>query len=527
MLFEQASSRGHAQQTSNGILRFPFTIRNQFVTALSTLNGAKALRQEFLEYQRSFFKKIAANAEPKGYVFGDKNDRAKTFHFIEMLQRQQIVVNELKDGYKDSMFEKGTGYAVSLNQPMQLLIKAIFDKQLVYKDSLFYDITSWTMPLAFGLPYKETDNGNTGIYGKQLSPISFPMGEIIGGKTEYAYVFEWDELYAPRALYAFQQAGLITKVATNIFYMPMGSSSKQFGYGTITVPVKLQNISGEKLYTTVKEIAEKNAIKVYAVQSGNVLSGSDLGSSKFVSLTQPKIAMLVGPGVNATDAGELWHLLDQRVDIPATHLEITMFNRADISAYNTIVMVGGTYTELNKEKLKAWVQAGGNLILLEEAITWAAQNGISTVTFKRPKSPTDSTQRLPYTDREQIEGAQQMSGAIFGANVDLTHPLAYGYNQNVVSMFKANRVYMEKSKSPYATPFYYTDKPLQSGWMSRENAGAIKNSAAVIVQGLGSGRLIHIADNPNFRAFWLGGTKLMMNAIFFGRIIETGAARGE
>jgi len=215
------------------------------------------------------------------------------------------------------------------------------------------------------------------------------------------------------------------------------------------------------------------------------------------------------------------------VDIPATHLEITMFNRADISAYNTIVMVGGTYTELNKEKLKAWVQAGGNLILLEEAITWAAQNGISTVTFKRPKSPTDSTQRLPYTDREQIEGAQQMSGAIFGANVDLTHPLAYGYNQNVVSMFKANRVYMEKSKSPYATPFYYTDKPLQSGWMSRENAGAIKNSAAVIVQGLGSGRLIHIADNPNFRAFWLGGTKLMMNAIFFGRIIETGAARGE
>ena len=527
VLFEQASSRGHAQQTANGILRFPFTIRNQFVTAMSTLKGALVLRKEFLEYQRDFFKKIAATNDPKGYVFGDKNDRAKTFHFIEMLQRQQIVVNELKDGYKDSMFEKGSAYAVSLNQPMQLVIKAIFDKQLVYKDSLFYDITSWTMPLAFGLPYKEIDNGGAAIYGKQLAPVSFPKGEISGGKSEYAYLFEWSELYAPKLLYALQEAGLITKVATNNFEMPIAGGSKQFAYGTIQVPVKMQGISSEKVYSTVKDIAEKNGIKVYAVQTGNVLSGSDLGSSKFVSLGKPKIAMMVGPGVNATDAGELWHLLDQRMDIPATHLEITMFNRADLSDYNTIVMVGGSYADLNKEKLKAWVQAGGNLVLTEEAISWAAQNGIGNVTFKKIKSPVDSTQRLAYTDREQVDGAQQMSGAIFGANVDLTHPLAYGYTQKTVSMFKANRVYMEKSKNPYATPFYYTDKPLQSGWISKENADAIKNSAAVVVNAVGSGKVINIADDPNFRAFWLGGSKLMMNAIFFGKVIDAGSARGE
>ncbi len=49
-----------------------------------------------------------------------------------------------------------------------------------------------------------------------------------------------------------------------------------------------------------------------------------------------------------------------------------------------------------------------------------------------------------------------------------------------MSLFKANRVFMEKSKSPHATPFYYGSKPLQSGWVSRENADAIKNSAAVI-----------------------------------------------
>lgn len=525
VLFEQASSRGHAQQTVNGILRFPFTIRNQFVTAMSTLTGALALRKEFLEYQRDFFKKIAATNDPKGYVFGDKYDRAKTFHFLEMLQRQHIVVHELKDGYKDSLFEKGTAYAVSLNQPQQLVIKTIFDKQLVYKDSIFYDITSWTMPLAFGLPYRETENAS--IYGKELAPVSFPKGSVGGGKSEYAYLLEWDELYAPAALYALQDAGIITKVATNPFNMNMDGRPKLFSYGTIQIPVKMQSISSSELYTKLQGLAEKYGVKIHALKTGNVLSGSDLGSSKFISLNQPKIAMLVGQGVSATDAGEIWYLLDQRMNIPSTHLEISMFNRADISVYNTIIIVGGTYGELKKEKLKSWVEAGGTLILEEEAVTWASQNGISKVILKKAKSPTDSTSMLAYTGQEQVDGAQQMSGAIFGATADLTHPLAYGYHQQTVSMFKANRVYMEKSKNPYATPFYYTDKPLQSGWTSRENADAIKNSASVVVNTVGEGRVINFGDNISFRAFWLGGVKLMINAIFFGKIINDGSARTE
>ena len=134
-------------------------------------------------------------------------------------------------------------------------------------------------------------------------------------------------------------------------------------------------------------------------------------------------------------------------------------------------------------------------------------------------------ERVTYVDKEQIDGAQQIAGAIFGADVDLTHPLAYGYNQKTVSLFKANKVFMEKSKNAYATPFYYGNKPLQSGWVSKQNEDAIKNSAAVIVNTIGNGRIINIADDPNFRAFWLGGTKLFMNAIFFGRNIDAASGR--
>ena len=158
-------------------------------------------------------------------------------------------------------------------------------------------------------------------------------------------------------------------------------------------------------------------------------------------------------------------------------------------------------------------------------MSWASQNGITDFKLKRVKSPTDSTQKLSYTQREQVDGAQQMNGVILGAEADLSHPLAYGYTQKTISLFKANKVYLEKSKNPYASPFYYGAKPLQSGWMSKENQDAVKNSAAVIVSVVGSGRVINIADNPNFRAFWLGGSKLFMNAIFFGRNVDAASAR--
>ena len=526
ILFEQASSRGHLQQTSNGLLSFPFTIRNQFVTALSTLEGAKALRREFLEYQRDFFKQASNRASSypiKAYVFGDKNDKAKTFEFATMLKRHQIEINELPDGWNDKDFEKSSSFIVSLNQPQHSLIRGIFDKTLDYKDSLFYDITAWTMPLAFGLPYKEIISNNS--LGAKVESLNFPKGEVIGGRSNYAYLLEWDELYAPAAVNEMMSAGLLVKVATNTFEMPVAGINKKFDYGTILIPVNQQKDNAEAIGIKLSAVAEKYRLKIYAVTTGNVNTGSDLGSARFAIITKPSIAMIVGPGVNATDAGEVWHLLDQRMNMPATHLEQSVFNRIDPAQYNTLIMVGGNYTEINKDKLKTWVQAGGTLILTEEAVSWAAQNGITDVKFKKAKSATDSTQKLVYVDRPEIDGAQQIYGAIFGADVDLTHPLAYGYNQKTVSLFKANKVFMEKSKNAFATPFYYGNKPLQSGWVSQQNLDAIKNSAAVIVNTVGNGRVINIADNPNFRAFWLGGTKLFMNAIFFGRIIDAASGR--
>jgi hypothetical protein len=525
ILFEQASSRGHAQQTANGLLTFPFTIRNQFTTELSTLAAVRKLRKELLTYQHDFFKEALTTVNAESYVYGDAKDKKKAQLFTQMLLRNDIDVYETTLDIKnaDGSFATGSSYMVPLQQKQAALVKAVFEKTLDYKDSLFYDITAWTMPLGYGLPFTKTITPK----GNIVKTIESPQPVALDLTNAYAFIMEWDNYYAPAALYKLLDEGVVLKVASNYFELPTTAGIKKFMPGSIIMPLQLQTISIEKLRTALQNAVAITGNKIHTATTGFSVSGSDLGSNKMASLTKPACALIVGNGVNPTDAGEVWQLFDQQMNIPLTHLEQTVFNRVDVSKYNCMIMVGGSYADINKEKLKAWVQNGGVLICTEEAVSWSAQNGISTIKFKKQTAVVDSSKRLAYNTRDEIAGAQQLSGAIFGADADLSHPLAYGYNNKLVSFFKANKVFMEKSKNPFATPFYYGAAPLQSGWLSMQNKEMVKNSAAVIVNAVGNGRVINIDNNPCFRGFWLGGNKLLLNAVFFGKLIDAASAREE
>ncbi|MFT5079085.1 MAG: hypothetical protein ACI917_001605, partial [Patiriisocius sp.] len=161
ILFEQASSRGHAQETDNGILTFPFTIRNQFTAALSTLEAAQNMRTEILDYQRQFFKEARNEGKSSAIVFGDEKDANKAYHLAEILKRHKITVHELKGDatIEGKKYRKGAAYVVPKNQKQIRLINAMFEKRTKFKDSLFYDISAWSFPLAFNVDY--TENGAT------------------------------------------------------------------------------------------------------------------------------------------------------------------------------------------------------------------------------------------------------------------------------------------------------------------------------------------------------------------------------
>ena len=228
ILFEQASSRGHVQQTANGLLTFPFTIRNQFVTALSTLEGAKSLRREFLQWQRDFYKGAmteAATAPVKAYVFGDNDDQVRTETFVTMLRRHQIEVYGLGRNaeYEGYNYKKGASFVVPTSQPQYRLIRAIFEKTFEYRDSLFYDITSWTLPLAFGLPHAALKPAQftNDILGERITG-SVQSTSVVFEKSNYGYLLDWSNFNSPTVLYQLLSAGVAAKVATVPFEMPIG-----------------------------------------------------------------------------------------------------------------------------------------------------------------------------------------------------------------------------------------------------------------------------------------------------------------
>jgi hypothetical protein len=246
---------------------------------------------------------------------------------------------------------------------------------------------------------------------------------------------------------------------------------------------------------------------------------------------KPDIAMIIGDGVNANDAGELWHLLDYRMHMPVSVVPMEVLNRTNLNKYNTIVFPPGSYTgitESTKEKLKAWVQNGGVVIGFENALTWLQTTGLGKFEFKKDE-PSDKDKKEPapraYADIDQYRGAQESPGAIFEARADLTHPLLYGFTNSKISVFKSNNLFMDKSKNPYANPLTYSAAPLISGYISKQNYEKMKSTSVAGVTTLGRGRVIGFVENVSFRAFWLGTNKLFTNAIFYGPIISNASGR--
>lgn len=528
ILFEQASSRGHAQETDNGLLTFPFTIRNQFVTSLSTLEAARALRKEMLAFQRDFYKDVAKESEAfpvKAYVFGDEKDKSRTNMFIEMLQRHQVKVYSLKtDVTADGKnFKAGQAYVIPTAQQQFKIIKTVFEKTFEYKDSLFYDVTAWTMSLAFGLPNAEIKTPATNLLGDELTATPVAEGKLIGGVSSNAYIFRWDDYYAPKLLYRLQSRGLITKVATQKFGAGINGKQEAFGYGSIVIPVKIQNRSEAEIFQLLNDAIKGTGVDVYSTGSSLSVGGVDLGSNSMANIRAPRVMMFGGTGTSATDVGEIWHLMDQRFGIPVSIVDVDRFNAINTARYNVIIMPSGSYSNLDKnaqDKLRTWIAGGGTLIATEDATNWLARNGMTKVIFRDAADKKDTTAMLPYYLRSDEQRAKDMAGSLFEAKLDPTHPLCYGYGQNTVSIFKSNTLFMDQNNDPYDSPVMYTDNPLQSGYLYRGYRDKVKNSAVVNIDQLGRGRVISMVDNLNFRAFWLGTSKIFLNAVVFGEIIR-------
>jgi hypothetical protein len=527
ILFEQASSRGHAQRTTNGVLTFPFTIRNQLTTSFSTIEAAQALRVELLNYQRDFYKAAAIDAakdKVKAYVFGEKYDQTRLGQFVEMLRRNRIHVYEL--GQNMPNFEKGSAYIVPLEQSQYRLIKANFEKYTegFFKDSLFYDISTWTLPLAFNLNMMTIENTlSKDILGKEVMESVLPIGEIMGGsKSNIGYVFEWNDYLAPHLLNALMSENLMAKVLTNASKVETITGEKEsLSVGSIFIPVANQSKSSDAVFDLIQREVKKTGVKVFALKTSLATEGIDMGSPSSLAIKKPNVALLVGEGVTNNDAGEFWHLLDTRYGMQVTLLDVASA-RWKLDGYSCVIMPDGNYTASVSGRIKEYLSDGGTVAAFGKAVKFLRMYDLCNVEFKSIKATQTKDKRHNYSSIDEDEGTQQIRGAIFEAECDLSHPLLYGYHNAKLPIFREEKDFFELPNNVYAAPLAFTSNPLMSGYLSVKNKELAKNAASIVISSIGTGRVIAMIDNPNFRAFWYGTNKLTANMVFFGNLIKSG-----
>ncbi len=510
ILFEQASSRGHAQQTDNGLLTFPFTIKNQLTAALSTLDAALNMRETILNYQHTFYqnaRKEALKEKSKAIVFGNPKDAARTYHLAEILQHHKIKFHDIKENFTSNgkTFKKGNSYIIPKNQKNNRLIKAMFEKRVTFQDSLFYDISAWTFPLAFNLDYDNSVPVNH--IGNEVTSLSLKKGGVTK-KSDYAYLLEWHEYYTPKILNQLLSKNIRVKVSLQQFK----TNNKTYDYGTILIPVQNQNLNNTALYNTLNKLAIDSHLSIDGADTG-LTSGIDLGSRLFKTITQPKIGLLVGEGIRSYDAGEIWHLLDTRYNISPTKIDINSLNYIDLNKYNVIIMASANFNTPIAKKIKNWVANGGTLIAYRNALKAIKKHEIVNFDIKVNKPIASNT--ITFEQKSNFNGAQVIGGAIFNTKIDRSHPINFGYTNDHISLFRNTTIFMNPDKKNYNNPIKYTKNPLLSGYISKPNLDSLSNTVPLQIKALGKGQVVGFTDNTNFRAFWYGTNKLLMNAIFF------------
>jgi hypothetical protein len=254
--------------------------------------------------------------------------------------------------------------------------------------------------------------------------------------------------------------------------------------------------------------------------------GIDIGSRNIVPVNEPKVLILAGRGTSQYEVGEVWYYLDRHLDIAATLVDIYRLKSIDLSSYTHIIMTSGRYGSLSDKtvsNIQSWVKNGGIIWGHKSAAKFLADKELLKAEYisSNEMAKAFDTANLSYDDKDSYHGDKRIAGAIFNANLDLSHPLTFSFDRNTLPVFKNSTFVLKPSTEPFVNVVTYTDAPLLAGFSHDKNNQQIAGQAVLMAHNYGRGKVIAMSDNPVFRNYWYGTSRLLSNAIFFGHAIDS------
>ena len=498
-------------------------IEHHFTTGMSTVEVSSAnmdrLLDEFAKFNRE---NINNPAVPyKSYVIRADNNKDKLATLSSWLDAHGIAhgvsgsARQAK-GFDYATRQSGTfsigpeDLVFNIYQPKGRFITTVFEPVSKLTDSLTYDVTAWNLIYGSGLKAVAlTERINPAKPFQTSAPVAPAAG------TPYAYVCRYESIKDVQFLAALMKKGFKVRTAMR----PFSSEGQKFESGTIVI-TRRNNEQVPDFDQALRKIAADLGRNLYALKSGYMDQGPDAGSSDFVFIKAPRVALLGGDQTNSQNHGQIWHYFEQIIGYPVTVLGTDYFKTYDHWQYDVIIIPEGNYRLFDDElltTLSRWVSDGGRLVLSGSANNaFAERKGFGLKNSSKSEDKNQDKlkeQLLPYGDRERANLSSSIFGAIYKVTMDKTHPLAFGIGDTYYSLRTSGIHFPYLESGINAGTLRGKVTPLM-GFAGKKMNRELENTLVFGAEDKGKGRVIYLVDNPLFRSFWENGKMVFSNAVF-------------
>ncbi len=488
---------------------------HHFTTGLSTVETASKHQQKLMNEFKKYFDDSRSGkiGEYKTYVLTSK-DQNKLNAVIKLLDQNGIEWGTVNNknftgfnyftGKQETFVDEGLHIAVSAAQPKAVLAKVLLEPRTVVTDSNTYDITTWSVPYAYGVK---------GYAIKEKLDVSndWKSTTVTAVNASYGLLIPYTSFNSAKVLADLLKQNVKVRFAEK----PFKYGTKNYERGTLIV-LKTSNSSVNWAAITNAACIKHN-VQADVVETGFMDQGSDMGSPdvKMIS-SAPKVALLTGEGTSSLGAGEVWHFFDKQLDYPLTLINANDLGRANLKNFTVLIVPDGYIRALSEkataDRLKEFVRSGGKIIALENAVgQMAAEWGLKQKTDKDDEKG-EYLDVKKYGDRERSYLPNSIPGAIYKMDLDNTHPLGFGYPDFYYTL-KQDGVLFEFMKGGWNVGVLKKDAYV-TGFAGYKVKSKLKDGMLFGVQDMGGGSVVYLSDNPLFRNFWENGKLLFSNAVF-------------
>jgi len=568
MTYEQASARGLVvRQYDGNELSYAYTIRNHFVTSLSTAEITAANREKFLtdfyNYQVSAIEE-GSNDDIQSYILPTQPDQAAVNKLTGLLVQQGVEVNRASSSFKACGFSYAAGtYIINTSQPSKRFIRTLMDVNVpMEKDFIaeqerrraknlrdeIYDVTAWSLPLMMNV---KVDTCNRSVSGSftAAGPDLVQPGAVSAGAGSVAYLVPWGSAPAVRLLVNAMQQGLAVK-SSDLAFTHKG---ERYPAGTLILDTADNPDNLKEIMTDLTRLTGANAV---SVDDSWVTDGPNFGSQNVVRFKQPKVAIVWDRPTSSYSAGNTRFIIERQFDLPVTAIRTSQLINSDLSRYQVLILPQSGYRqgyadvlgEKGTANLKDWVKKGGVLIGIGNANRYLADPNTDLLSIRRENAVVEAGEEKSTTvSNKDKNGDKPLEATVKGSNladasayrksitadkdkpdsvagvlvksdVDPDHWLGAGVAPTLNVLVRGPDIYtpLKMDKGVNVAVFRGADDLLASGYIWEQNRKQLAYKPFVVAQPSGKGYVIGFTQDPNVRAYLDGLNIIFMNAILRG-----------